>query len=252
MNRPISKNSKIGVAAAVLSSLLVVTPPASAQGDWFDSIKSFLGLGEEKAATPLTEQQTAQGLKELLSQSAQSMIAKLGQQGSFENNSDLHIQMPQSLQGVGKALEKVGMGDYFTQIEQKLNQAAETIIPKAGPAIQSAISKMKLEDAQSLYQGGGSAATDYLKKTMEKPIGDAITPIVKQTLADLGVTDIYKQAMEKYNAIPLLPKADGDLIGTVQAQATKAIFKYLGQEETAIRQDPSKQSTDLLKQMFEK
>lgn len=248
-SRTITSRTKASIVATALSSLLIVTPPAMAQGDWLDSVKSFLGMGDKTADAPLTDAQTVDGVKQLLTQSVQSMVAKLGQSGSFDAGSDLHIDFPQSLQGVKSALEKAGMGDYVTQIEQKINQAAAGVIPKVAPVLKSSISNLNIEDAKSIYEGGSEAATQYLKNTMGKPIADALTPIVKQSLTEAGAMEVYNSAMEKYNALPFLPKADGDLIGLVQSKATDAIFTYMGQEEAAIRQDPS-QASDLLKQMF--
>ena len=202
MYKKLSPTAKRSIIATTLSSLLIVTPPAMAQGDWFDSIKSFLGMGEEAKQTPLTEAQTTDGVKQLLSQSVKSMVAKLGQSGSFAEGSDLHIDIPASLQGVKAALEKVGMGKYVTQIEQKINQAAQGVIPKAAPLLQDSINNLSIEDAQSIYQGGSEAATQYFKQNMAKPIAAALTPLVKQSLTEAGAMDVYNAAMDKYNKDP--------------------------------------------------
>jgi len=48
----------------------------------------------------------------------------------------------------------------------------------------------------------------------------------------------------------MVPKVDADLDGYVVDGALDGIFLYLAREEAAIREDPVKRSTDLLKQVF--
>ena len=56
--------------------------------------------------------------------------------------------------------------------------------------------------------------------------------------------------MGKYKSIPFMPDVKEDLNGYVVEKGMDGIFYYLAQEEAAIRSQPLKQTTTLLKRLF--
>jgi hypothetical protein len=146
----------------------------------------------------------------------------------------------------------VGKGHWITDLEAKLNQAAENAVPAAGPLLMDAIKNMDIKDIQGLYNGKSDSITSYFKQTMSGPIGDSLTPIIKQSLQSVGAASAYDKIMKQYNALPFVKKVDSDISGLVKSQALDGIFGRLAKEEAAIRKDPAKQTTDLLKQLFSK
>lgn len=68
----------------------------------------------------------------------------------------------------------------------------------------------------------------------------------------MGAASAYDKIMKQYNALPFVKKVDSDISGLVKSQALDSIFGRLAKEEAAIRKDPAKQTTDLLKQLFSK
>ena len=243
------KLSTLVPLVTLICVLTVGSAPVQASDSWFDKAKSILGLGDDEVEA-LTDAQIGEGLKEALSVGTESVLAKLGQVGGFANDSNLQIGLPDSLAQVSKALEKVGLGQYTADLEAKLNEAAEKAVPQAKPLLLKAIKDMKLEDIQGLYKGEDDALTRYFEKTMSGPIGEAMKPVIEQSLGDVGAAKLYQQALDKYHSIPLMPKIDGDLTQWVNAEAIKGIFANLAKEEAAIRNDPVKQSTELLKKLF--
>lgn len=232
-----------------LLSVLLFAPNAMAES-WFEKAKSLFGLSSDSEVVQLSDDKVAEGLKQALSQGVESVVSLMGQKGAFADNPDMKIELPSSLQGVAKALDKVGMGQYMSDLEMKLNQAAEAAVPKAGPVLLEAIKNMELKDVQQLYQGKDNAATEYFREVMSKPISDAMTPVIEQSLSQVGALEVYKQIMTKYESIPLLPDVNANLLDTVKEAALGGIFDNLAKQEADIRQDPAKQTTDLLKQMF--
>ena len=79
-----------------------------------------------------------------------------------------------------------------------------------------------------------------------------MTPVVDESLADAGVVKTYDVVMAQYNAVPFVPKVDADLSAYVVGKGVDGIFYYLAEEEAAIREDPAKRTTDLLKKVFTK
>ena len=56
--------------------------------------------------------------------------------------------------------------------------------------------------------------------------------------------------MEKYKSLPLVPDVKGNLTDYTVEEALDGIFYYLAKEEKAIRENPAKQTTALLKKLF--
>lgn len=66
----------------------------------------------------------------------------------------------------------------------------------------------------------------------------------------VGLGSYFDTLVERYNALPLVSDIDADLTGHVVQLANQAIFTELGKQEAAIRQDPARQTTALLRQVF--
>ena len=56
--------------------------------------------------------------------------------------------------------------------------------------------------------------------------------------------------MLKYNALPFVPEVEADIDDYVMEKTLDGIFLYLAEQEAAIREDPLRQSTELLKRVF--
>lgn len=254
-------NSKRQLKFSVIALCSIMTiSPAYAQDSWWEKAKNFLesnfleSNNEAKNVTQLAlnDEQIAKALKQTLSVGSESVINTLQQSGAFADNPNLHINLPPSLARVGKALDKIGMGQWTNELEAKLNQAAEQAIPAAGPILLAAINNLTLNDIQAIYQGENDAATQYFKTQMSEPIEQAMEPIIKQSMDNVGALKLYDEIMSKYQSLPFLPDVNSDLIQLVKTQAVAGIFEYLAKEEAAIRENPQKRTTELLKKVFTK
>jgi hypothetical protein len=85
---------------------------------------------------------------------------------------------------------------------------------------------------------------------MSKPLAAEMTPVVNQSLAEVGAVKSYDAVMGQYKQIPFVPDAKANLTGYVVEKGMDGIFLYLGKEEAAIRDNPAKRSTELLKKVF--
>ena len=77
-----------------------------------------------------------------------------------------------------------------------------------------------------------------------------MTPIIDESLATVGAASTLTKIMGRYNKLPFVPKVETSLTGHVVNAGLNGIFLMLGREEAAIRQDPLKRSTDLLRKVF--
>jgi hypothetical protein len=144
------------------------------------------------------------------------------------------------------------MGSSLNNLENKLNEAAETATEKAKPLFINAIKELSWEDVKTILNGPDDAATQYFKGKMSSPLAAEMKPIVDSSLNEVGAINAYNSAMGKYKALPLVPDVQADLSQHVLNKGIDGIFYYLALEEKAIRENPAKRTTDLLKKVFAK
>jgi hypothetical protein len=221
------------------------------QAGWLDKLKEKIG-DQDVTKQTLGSDEVSDGLKEALRVGTETVVANLGATDGFNLDPAIHIPLPSQLDKVSSLLGKVGMDSMMTDLEVGLNRAAEIATPKAKELFVQAIGDMTLDDAMNIYKGPDDAATQYFKSKMSAPLALEMAPVVDESLAEVGAIKMYDDAMESYEAIPFAPKVDADLSEYVVQKGMDGIFHYLAIEEAAIRQNPAKQSTDILKRVFGK
>jgi hypothetical protein len=190
------------------------------------------------------------GLKEALRVGSDTVVGQLGKADGFNGDPKIHIPLPKNFQKVQSTLKAIGMSSLLDDLELKLNRGAEQATPKAKELFWSSIEQMTLDDVMGIYNGPPDAATRYFQKKMSKPLGEAMRPIVDESLQQAGAVQAYDNVMGKYRAVPFVPDVKADLIGYVVDKGMDGIFHYLAQEEAAIRKNPAKRTTELLQKVF--
>ncbi|MCK5915225.1 MAG: DUF4197 domain-containing protein [Deltaproteobacteria bacterium] len=205
---------------------------------------------EGATAGALSDSEIGAGLKEALRIGSETVVAQLGKTDGFNTDSLIHIPLPEEMQTVKKTLSKVGLSGMLDDLELRLNRAAEVATPKAKELFSQAINEMSIDDVQKIYQGPEDAATQYFRAKMTPELTREMTPVVEESLSQVGAIKAYDDVMGEYKNIPFMPNVDEDLNGYVVEKGMDGIFYYLAREEAAIRSDPVKQSTALLKKLF--
>lgn len=198
----------------------------------------------------LSQSEIASGLKEALRVGSETVVKNLGQRNGFYNDQVAHIDLPRNLDKVRKVLKKVGYSRQLDDLELKLNRAAEKATPKAKALFINAIKQLTWQDVKQIYNGPDDAATRYFQGKMSPPLKQEMTPVVNNTLAQVGVIKSYERIMNKYRSTPFVPDVRTDLTDYTVDKTLGGIFYYLAQEEAAIRKDPLKRTTELLKRVF--
>ena len=178
------------------------------------------------------------------------MVGQLGATDGFNADTAVHIPLPDSMQTVQSALSKLGMSGMLDDLELRLNRATETATPKAKELFWNAISEMTLDDVNAIYQGPDDAATRYFQGKMTPPLAQEMSPIVTESLADVGAIQSYDAVMGQYDQIPFVPDVKANLTEYVVEKGMDGIFHYLAIEEAAIRNNPVKRTTALLQKVF--
>lgn len=265
---------KILLSALVLS-VFSVPSLAHAQKSWWDTANQVLNSDAGKQAidamtktqtttttttttkapagtlsSALSDTQVSAGLKDALKVGTQTVVKQLGKEGGFSLDPKIKIPLPAPIAKADATLKKFGMGALTTDLEARMNRAAELAAPKAGTLFVNAIQKMTVTDAQAILTGPQDSATQYLRKTMGAELAKEIQPIIQQSLNEAGAVKAYDAVTSQYAKMPLASSLKTNMNDYVANKAIDGIFYYVAQEEAAIRANPAKRTTDILKKVF--
>ncbi len=232
-------------------TLAMLACAGNASAGWLDTLKGLISRDDDKEQA-LSTPDIGGGLKEALRVGTENVIASLGAADGFNLDPHVHIPLPRQLGEVRDVLGKIGMDSMLNDLETRLNRAAELAAPRAKRLFVDAINDMTLDDVMAIYDGPDDAATQYFRSRMSAPLALEMKPVVEESLADVGAARSYDAAMERYNSVPFVPKIETDLSEHVVEKGMEGIFFYLAREEAAIRRDPAKRTTELLKRVFGK
>ncbi len=242
----------------LIIAVVLLFPVSQASAGWMDQVGGMLGSvgsGQStKRALPsvagLSNSDMIAGLKDALRVGSERVVSQLGKRGGFNADPKIHIPLPKNLQSVKSALSAVGMGSMMDDLELRLNRAAEAAAPKARRIFGKAIKTMNFSDAKHILSGPDNAATQYFKRKMTGPLSNEMRPIVKNALNQAGAVQAYNNVMGKYQSLPFMPDVKANLTQYVVKQGLAGIFLYMAQEEAAIRKNPVKRTTSILKKVF--
>jgi len=224
---------------------------AEAGSNWLEKGKDLLKThGGSSGQSGLTVDEIGAGLKDALRVGSESVVSRLGSVDGFNTDSAVHIPLPKQLDTVKSVLDKVGMSGLLKDLELKLNRAAEVATPKAKKLFSQAITEMSFEDVKKIYKGPKDAATQYFRGKMSPSLSKEMEPVVNNSLSEVGAVQAYDNVMKEYRSVPFVPDVKADLTNHVVEKGMDGIFYYMAKEEAAIRTNPAKQTTDLLKRVF--
>ena len=240
------------VLLGAVGALSLAAPGARA--DWLSKGKDALDSMTGGGSGGLTGGEIAKGLKEALRVASTRVVDQVGQDGGYLQDPDIHIPLPGYLAQARSVLQTVGAAGLLTDLEKQLNRAAETAAPEAERIFIDSISAMTLDDAKRILNGPDDAATQYFRRTMTPDLRETFRPVVDQHLAETGAMRTLDRTLESYEQVPFAQGIKGNaqkrLVDHGLDGALSGIFHYMAKEEAAIRKDPAKRTTDLLKRVF--
>lgn len=236
---------------ALLLIFSLVSGTVIAGSDWLDKgANIFKTYTQDNKTGEPTIAEIGTAFKEALSIGTENVVQKLGRPDGFNGDPAIHIPLPKEMNNVKTMLSKIGMSESLDDLELKLNRAAEAATPKAKEIFFQAIADMTFEDVKRIYNGPEDAATKYFQGKMSPSLAKEMRPIVDESLSKVGAIQSYDNVMGKYQSLPFVPDVKADLTNHVVEKGMDGIFYYVAQEEAAIRQNPAKRTTDLLKRVF--
>jgi len=233
------KYALVVVAPSILFLTFVLSGCAE-----LDKLKNNLKSNE------LGQSDIAEGLKEALRVGSATVVGNLGRTNGFNNDKVAHIVLPENLAKIRNALQKIGYSQKLDDLELKINRAAELATPKAKAIFVTVIKQMAWQDAKKIYNGPNDAATRYFQEKMTPSLNQEMKPVINTALAQVGVVRSYNDIVGKYNKLPFVTPVRSDLSDYTLNKTLAALFHYVAIEEMAIRNDPAKRTTEILKRVF--
>lgn len=202
----------------------------------------------------LSQADAARGIRAALNNGVLSALGIVGRNGGFLNDGQIRIPLPKVLRDVQSVLSAVGAGAVLGQLEVQLNRGAEQAAPVAKDIFFDAVNGLSISDAINIVRGPQDAATTYLQDRTTPRLTILFTPIMENALSGTGALRLLDQASNSLRNIPFAPSlgasARTDLINHGVAYGLKGVFHYVAQEEAAIRRDPAKRTSEILRRVF--
>jgi hypothetical protein len=198
----------------------------------------------------MTNDKAANGLKEALNVGTAAATSNLGKVDGFLANAAVKILLPPEARKVESTLRGLGMGSVCDQVITSVNRAAEGAVVEAKPIFIQAIKSMTISDAIGILTGGDGAATNYLRRTSGEVLKQRMQPIIKSNLDRTQATRYWGDALNQYNKVPLVQKANPDLSQFVTEKAIDGIFFMIAVEEKSIRANPAARIGSVLTEVF--
>lgn len=192
----------------------------------------------------------AAGLKEALNNGISKQVSKLTAIDGFYKNEAVKILLPAELQKVDKTLRSMGMANLADDGLKVLNRAAEEGVKEATPIFVEAVKNMSFKDAKTILMGNENAATTYLQNETTTALYGKFSPVIQNSLSNVGADKIWATILTKYNVIPLVKKVNPDLKDYVTQETLKGVFKMVALEEKAIRTNLKERNSEILKKVF--
>lgn len=196
----------------------------------------------------------AAGIRAALDKGVGNAISNVGILDGFLGNSLVRIPLPNILQDVQSYLKPLGADGLLVELQQQLNRGAEKAAPIAKDIFLGAIRDLSITDAIEIVRGPDNAATQYLSDRTSTKLTQLFSPIMEDALSQTGALQLVDQVSGSLNAVPFGPKlgtdARNDLIAHGVNYGLQGVFYYIGQEEKAIRENPAKRTSEILRRVF--
>ena len=198
----------------------------------------------------LSQQDAGAGLKDALIQGADMAVKELSAPGGFSDNPDVRIELPGNLGKASRTLKMMGMGGQISQLEDKMNQAAEAAVPQAQSLLVEAIRNMSVQDAKAILTGPNDSATNYLESSSRDQIRALFLPVVKNATDQVGLAQQYNTFASQAANFGVVDSKDASVEGYVTERTLDGLFEIMAAQEADIRSNPAQAATNIAKRVF--
>jgi hypothetical protein len=206
------------------------------------------------AQTPLldslTQTDARRGLRDALGLAATNATTQLGRENGFWGDRRVRIPLPGILGQTQRTLSGFGMSRPLDELQENLNHAAETTMPQAGRLFTDAVRSITIADAIDIVRGGDDSATQYLRGRTATRLTSLLRPPMTQALTDSGAFSLLRSALREVGLSSMAGDMRTEVINFSTEKALDGCFYFIAEEERAIRNDPVRRTTDILRRVF--
>jgi hypothetical protein len=198
----------------------------------------------------LTQGDASRGIKEALGLAAMNATNRLAQPDGFWGNPQVRIPLPGLLGQSQRTLAGFGMSGPLDSLQQNINRAAETTMPQAGSLFVTAVRTITIADAIDIVRGGDDSATSYLRGRTETRLSSLLKPPMTRALTESGAFTLLRTALREVGLASMTADVRREVIDISTAKALDGCFTFIADEERAIRRDPWRRTSDILRRVF--
>lgn len=208
------------------------------------------------------------GIRAALTNGAIASVLRLGRLDGYWADGQVRIPLPNPLRNLQRNLSSLGLSRSFDDLQLKINRAAEQAAPQAQEVFASAIRSFTVPDVVGVLRGGNTAGTELLKSKTKPDLITRFRPnilgAINNTGAGRSLDAINRNYGRQLNRLGGLQNINvqnniengqgtdlkGQFVDYAVSKALDGLFFYIGNEETQIRQNPAKRSSELLRKVF--
>jgi hypothetical protein len=198
----------------------------------------------------LTQTDARRGLRDALGLAATNATTQLGRENGFWGDRRVRIPLPGILGQTQRTLSGFGMSRPLDELQENLNHAAETTMPQAGRLFTDAVRSITIADAIDIVRGGDDSATQYLRGRTATRLTSLLRPPMTQALTDSGAFSLLRSALREVGLSSMAGDMRTEVINFSTEKALDGCFYFIAEEERAIRNDPVRRTTDILRRVF--
>ena len=205
-------------------------------------------MGQCNCSMELSIEEMGRALQDALRIAAEKATQQCFTAGGFAKNPAIHIHFPDQIRPAAEFVQKLPFcGDKVTELEEKMNRAAEEASGKAVAHFKKAIEGMTFAEAKKILSGAENAATEYFIEHTRADLFKEYHPVVRAEADKLEVLHKFDSIMDK---VPSGLKGDLVFIDYVVNKALDGIFAVMATFEKDIRTNPAARTTALLQRAF--
>jgi Protein of unknown function (DUF4197) len=206
------------------------------------------------AQTPLldslTQADASAGIRGALGLAAMNATTRLANTNGFWGDGRVRIPLPGLMGQTQQTLKGLGMSEPLDALQENINHAAESTMPRAGALFVNAVETITIADAIDIVRGGEDSATRYLRGRTETRLTSLLKPPMTRALTQSGAFTLLRSALREIGLASMTTDLRTEVIDFSTSKALDGCFYFIAEEERAIRRDPWRRTTDILRRVF--
>lgn len=173
--------------------------------------------------------------REILSQSAEQALARLGRTGGFSADPRVRIGMPPALRDTEHLLRRLGGGQETEAFILAMNQTAEAMLARAAPLVMTAI-----READDVHPEAAAAGRSYplaggFRRLQGEALRARLVPIARELTEGQLIARVYQRVVKQSTRYGFLRGAAPKLEDYLAQQALNGLITAMAEAERVLQ-----------------